>query len=140
MVLFYQLDPFPIKAPQHSKKERGNPPLCIAEGVQNQCGEDHREFFLSYSRSKCRGLIPHLATTTNLCLLGEVDEEWGKEETYPRASPLTLTRVTKGLKNIGNEKEIEVEEERGKEGYNEPAQWESPPQGQQEFQGNQSPN
>ena len=38
MVLFYQLSPFAIKAPQHSKKERSNPLLCIAEGVKNQCG------------------------------------------------------------------------------------------------------
>ena len=73
------------------------------------------------------GLIPHPAIITSLCLLGGVDEEWGKEETYPKASPLTLTGVTKGLKNIGKEKEIEVEEEMGKERYNELARWESPP-------------
>ena len=53
---------------------------------------------LSYSRRKCRGLIPYLATITRLCLLSGVEEEWGKEETYPRASPLTLTGVTKGSK------------------------------------------
>ena len=41
MVLFYQLGPFSVKAPLHSKNERSNPPLCIAEGVRNQCGEDH---------------------------------------------------------------------------------------------------
>ena len=41
MVLFYQLSPYAIKAPHHSKKERSNLPLCIIEGVQNQCGEDH---------------------------------------------------------------------------------------------------
>ena len=41
MVLFYQLDPFSIKACQHNKKKRSNPPLYIVEGVQNQCGEDH---------------------------------------------------------------------------------------------------
>ena len=41
MILFYQIGSFSIKAPQHSKKERNNHPLCIAEGVQNQCGEDH---------------------------------------------------------------------------------------------------
>ena len=68
---------------------------------------------MSYSRSKCRGLIPHPAIITSLCLLGGVDEEWGKEETYPRASPLTLTGVKKGPKNRGKEKEIEIEEEGG---------------------------
>ena len=80
---------------------------------------------LSYFRSNYRGLIPHLVTITSLCLLRGVEEEWGKEETYPRASPLTLTGVTKGPKNRGKEKEIEVEEERGYEGCNEPGQWES---------------
>ena len=82
----------------------------------------------SYSRSRCRGLIPHPTTITNLCLLGEVEEDWGKEETYPRASPLTLTGVNKGPKNRGKEKEIVVEEERGNKRCNEPSQWESPPQ------------
>ena len=68
---------------------------------------------LSYFRSKCRGLIPHPITITSLCLLGGVKERWEKGETYLRASPLTLTGVTKGLKNRGKEKEIEVEEEKG---------------------------
>ena len=65
------------------------------------------------------GLIPHLATITSRCLLGGVEKERGKEETYPRASLLTLTGVTKGPKNRGKEKEIEVEKERGNERYNE---------------------
>ena len=95
---------------------------------------------LSYSKSKCKGLIPHPATITSLCLLGGVEEEWVKEETYPRAFPLTLTGVTEGPKNKGKGKEIEVEEERGYERCNDPARWKSPPQRQQEFQGSQSPN
>ena len=85
---------------------------------------------LSYFRSKCRGLIPHLGTITSLCLLRGVKEEWGKEETYPKASPLTLTGVTKSPKNRGKEKELEVEEESGDKRFNEPAQWENPPQRQ----------
>ena len=44
MVILYYLGPFAIKAPQHSKKERSNPLLWIAEGVQNQIGKDNREF------------------------------------------------------------------------------------------------
>ena len=70
-------------------------------------------FITNYSRSKCRGLIPHPTTITSLCFLEGVDEEWANEETYPRVSPLKLTGVTKGLKNIGKEKEIEIEEEGG---------------------------
>ena len=83
---------------------------------------------MSYSRSKCRGLIPHPTTITSLCLLGGVDEEWGNKETYPRASPLTSTGVKKGPKYKGKEKEIDIEEEGGNESCNEPVQWENPPQ------------
>ena len=66
------------------------------KGYKINVGKIIENSTLSYSRSKCRGLIPHPATITSLCLHGGVDEEWGKEETYPRASPLTLTGVTKG--------------------------------------------
>ena len=67
----------------------------------------------SYSESNCKGLIPHPATITSLCLLGGVEAEWGQYETYSRASPLTLTRANKGPKNKGKGKEKEVERERG---------------------------
>ena len=75
-------------------------------GYKINVGKITKNSILSYSRSKCRGLIPHPATITNLCLLGGVEEEWGQEETYPRASPLAKTGVTKGPKNGGNEKEL----------------------------------
>ena len=113
---------------------------ALLKGYKINMGKIIENSILSYSRSKCRGLIPHQATITSLFLLGGVEEEWGKEETYPKASFLTLTGVTKGPKHRGNGKEIEVEEERGNERCNEPAQWESPLQRQQEFQGSQSPN
>ena len=48
--------------------------------------------------------------------------------------------MTKGPKIRGKGKEIEVEEERRNERYNEPSQWESPPQRKQDFQESQSPN
>ena len=56
---------------------------------------------LRYSEGNCKGMIPHPRTITRLCIQGGVDEEWGIEETYPRASPLTLTGVIKGPKNRG---------------------------------------
>ena len=86
---------------------------ALLKGYKINVGKVIENSILSYSRRKCKGLIPHPATITSLCLLGGVDEELRKEETYLRASPLTLTGVTKGPKNRGNEKEIEVEEERG---------------------------
>ena len=100
---------------------------ALLKGYKINMGKIIENSILSYSRRKCRGMIPHPATITSLCLLGGVEEEWGKEETYPRASPLTFTGVTKGPKNRGKGKEIEVEEERGNERCNELAQWESPP-------------
>ena len=39
--------------------------------------------------------------------------DWEEEETYFKTSPLTLTRIIKGLKNRGKEKEAEVETEEG---------------------------
>ena len=82
---------------------------ALLKGYKINVGKIIENSIMSYSISKCKGLIPHSATITSLCLLGGVDEEWGSEETYPRASPLTLTGVTKGLKNRGKEKEIEIE-------------------------------
>ena len=83
---------------------------ALLKGYKINVGKIIENSILSYSRSKCKGLIPHPAIITSLCLLGGVEEEWGKEETYPRASPLTLTGVTKGPKNRGKGKEIDVEE------------------------------
>ena len=77
---------------------------ALLKGYKMNVGKIIENSITNYSKSKCRGLIPHPATITSLCLLGGVDEEWGNEETYPRASPLTLTGVTKGLKNRGKEK------------------------------------
>ena len=64
---------------------------------------------LGYFESKCKGMIPHPATITSLCIQGGVKKEWGIEETYPRASPMTLTGITKGPKNEGKGKEKETE-------------------------------
>ena len=61
-----------------------------------------------------------------------------EEETCPKASPLTLIGVTKGLKNRGKEKEVETEEEEedeeeeGDEKENEQVQLGSLAQEQQE--------
>ena len=46
-----------------------------------------------------RGLIPHPATVTRLCILAGVKRSWEEEETCPKVSPLTLTGVTKGPRN-----------------------------------------
>ena len=112
---------------------------ALLKGYKINVGKVIEKSILGYSESKCRGLIPHPATITRLCIKGGVEEEWGTEETYPRASPLTLTGVTKGPKKRGKGKEKEVEEEKEYEGYTEPEQCEIPTPMQQEAKISQSP-
>ena len=96
---------------------------ALLKGYRINVGKIIEKSILRYSESNYRGLIPHLATITSLCLLGGVEAEWEKEETYPRASPLTLKGVTNGPKNKGKGKEKEMEEEeRGSERCHEQAQ------------------
>ena len=52
---------------------------ALLKGYKINVGKIIENFILSYFRSKCRGLIPHLAKITNLCFLRGVEEEWGKE-------------------------------------------------------------
>ena len=92
----------------------------LLKGYKINVGKIIEKSILGYSESKCRGMIPHLTTITRLCIQGGVNERWGTEETYPRASPLTLTGITKGPKNKGNGKEKETEVEEGNEGCIEP--------------------
>ena len=71
-----------------------------------------------YHLSNKRGLIPHLATITRLCILARVKGSWGEEEVCPRVNPLTLTGVTKGPRNKKQKGIIEVEVEPTKENDN----------------------
>ena len=64
----------------------------------------------------------------------------GKEETYPRASPLTFTGVTNGPKNRGKGKEKEMKGEKGSERCHEPAQWGVHPKGSKSFREARAPS
>ena len=64
-----------------------------------------------YHLSNKRGLIPHPATISRLCILARVKGSWEEEEVWPRVSPLTLTGVTKGHRNIKQKGIVEVETE-----------------------------
>ena len=81
---------------------------ALLKGYKINVGKIIEKSILGYSKSKCKGMIPHPATITRLCIQGGVDEDWGTEETYPKASPLTLTGITKGPKNRGKGKEKET--------------------------------
>ena len=54
---------------------------------------------MRYHEGNKRGLIPHPATITRLCLRAGVKGTWEEEEECPKVSPLTLTGVSKGPRN-----------------------------------------
>ena len=64
-----------------------------------------------YHLSKKRGLIPHPAIISRLCILAGVRESWDEEETCPKASPLTLIGVTRGHRNKKQKEIVELEAE-----------------------------
>ena len=66
-----------------------------------------------YHLSNKRGLIPHPATISRLCILAGVKGSWEEEEVGPQVSPLTLTGVTKGPRNKNHKGIVEVEAEPG---------------------------
>ena len=65
---------------------------------------------MKYHEGNKRGLIPHPATITWLCLKAGVKGSWAEEEEFPNASPLTLTGVSKGPRNL-KKKGVMVEAE-----------------------------
>ena len=112
---------------------------AILKGYKFSVGKIIENFILSYFKSSYKGLVPHPALITRLCILGGVEGDCEEEETCPRASPLTLIGITKGPKNKGKEIEVETEEEEGDDRQNEQVQLESPTQEQQERQENLNP-
>ena len=66
---------------------------------------------MSYYRGGYKGLIPYPALISRLYILGGVQGDWEEEENSPRISPFILTRITKGPKNRGRERETEVARE-----------------------------
>ena len=97
----------------------------LLKGYKKNVGKIIENSILGYFERKCKGMIPHPATITNLCIQAGIKEEWGIEETYPRASPLTLTGITKGPKNKGKGKEKKIEKGKRKECCTELEQWEN---------------
>ena len=72
-------------------------------------GKIIEKLILSYYRGGYKGPIPYLALISRLCILGGIQGDWEEEENCPKTSPLTLTEITKGLKNRGREREAEAE-------------------------------
>ena len=83
----------------------------ILKGYKFSIGQIIENSILSYCRGGYKGLIPHPALITRLCILGGVEGDWKEEENFPKTSPLTLTGITKGPKNRGRERETKVARE-----------------------------
>ena len=117
MVLFYQLGLLPSKHLSIVRRNEAILLYALLKGYKINVGKIIENSILSYSRSRCRGLIPHPATITNLCLLGGVQRDWEEKEKFPRTSPLTLTGITKGPKSRGRGRVVEaVREEKEEHG------------------------
>ena len=81
----------------------------LLKGYKFDMGKIIETFIRSFHKNVKRGLIPHPATITRLCILVGVKRIWAEEETCPKVSPLTLTGVIKGLKGR-KRKEMEIME------------------------------
>ena len=80
---------------------------ALIKGYKFDVGKIIETSIRSFHKNVKWGLIPHPATITRLCILAGVKGIWAEEETCPKVSPLTLTRVIKGLKSR-KRKEIEI--------------------------------
>ena len=82
---------------------------ALLKGYKFDVGKIIESSIRNFHKIVKRGLIPHPATITRLCILVGVKGIWAKEETCPKVSPLTLTGVIKGPKSR-KRKEIEIVE------------------------------
>ena len=72
---------------------------AILKGYKINVGTIIENSIMRYHEGNKRGLIPHPATITVLCLKAGVKGVWEEEEEVPLTSPLLLTGVSKGLRN-----------------------------------------
>ena len=72
---------------------------AILKGYKLNAGAIIENSIMKYHEGNKRGLIPHPATITRLCIKAGVKGSWAEEEECPNASPLTLTGVSKGPRN-----------------------------------------
>ena len=72
---------------------------AMLKGYKLNVGAVIENSIMRYHERNKRGLIPHPATITRLCLRAGVKGTWEEEEECPKVSPLTLTGVSKGPRN-----------------------------------------
>ena len=72
---------------------------AMLKGYKLNAGAIIENSIMRYHEGNKRGLIPHPATITRLCLRAGVKGTWEEKEECPKVSPLTLTGVCKGPRN-----------------------------------------
>ena len=72
---------------------------AILKGYKINIGTIIENSIMRYHEGNKRGVIPHPATVTILCLKAGVKGAWETEEEVPLTSPLLLTGVSKGPRN-----------------------------------------
>ena len=72
---------------------------AILKGYKINIGTIIENSIMRYHAGNKRGVIPHPATVTILCLKAGVKGDWEAEEEIPLTSPLLLTGVSKGPRN-----------------------------------------
>ena len=72
---------------------------AILKGYKINIGTIIKNSIMRYHEGNKRGVIPHPATVTVLCLKAGVKGNWEAEEEVPVTSPLLLTGVSKGPRN-----------------------------------------
>ena len=90
---------------------------AILKGYKLNAGAITENSIMRYHKGNKRGLIPHPATITRLCIRAGVKGIWKEEEECPKSSPLTLTGVSKGPRNL-KKKGVIVEADSGDEEEN----------------------
>ena len=96
------------RSPRVHEVNPGRDPSLL-KGYKFDVGKIIESSIRCFHKNVKRGLIPHPATITRICILAGVKGTWAEEETCPKVSSLTLTGVIKGPKSI-KMKEMEIVE------------------------------
>ena len=86
----------------------------VLKGYKFSVGKIIENSILSYYRGNYRGLVPPSNTNHKTVHLGRCGRRLiRRKKACPKVSSLTLTGITKGPKNRGNKKDVEVEKYEG---------------------------
>ena len=72
----------------HGKRTGSNHSLCILKGYKLNARAIIENSIMKYHKGNKRGLIPHPATITRLCIRAGVKGTWEEEEECPKISLL----------------------------------------------------